>query len=254
MWIGRIGPTALVVAIGTLLLLCGLCIVLPKLAPLSSAFLVLAHFVSIIVAYALWLWSWLAAALGDPGSVSEDLRRRGLLARVADGDLPRCIRHLPVCAQCRLPRPYQCLHCDTCGACRLRFDHHCALMGQCVADRNFKAFVLSFFWGGALCAATAASAALLAWKGGDGWPGFIAAYSLVIGACVAAFGCTAFAEGRAATAVFSQMTGGPAAPLDTAAFLESFGDVWWKKVLPIQRGSTFLAWPGVSWELETIPL
>jgi hypothetical protein len=28
----------------------------------------------------------------------------------------------------------------------------------------------------------------------------------------------------------------------------SFGKRWWEKLIPIQTSTTFLAWPGVSWD------
>jgi hypothetical protein len=82
----------------------------------------------------------------------------------------------------------------------------------------------------------------------------VAVDSLIVGAFTLLFACGSFAESRKATSLFSKITGGPETPLAFAAFLQSFGSVWWEKLVPLQRDATFLAWPGVSWESEKVPL
>jgi hypothetical protein len=136
----------------------------------------------------------------------------------------------------------------------LRVDHHCAVIGQCVGDGNFKAFVLSFFWGGILCVTVAVAAAALAASAALQWAGFVAAYALIVGLFAFAFGWQSLAESRRATSLFDRVTGGPGIPLAFADFIGSFGSVWWKRLLPLQRSATFLAWPGVIWEASEIPL
>ena len=50
--------------------------------------------------------------------------------------------NLPFCKICNKPKPPRTSHCSRCRACRVRMDHHCDLIGNCVAYKNHKYFVL----------------------------------------------------------------------------------------------------------------
>jgi hypothetical protein len=123
-----------------------------------------------------------------------------------------------------------------------------------VADRNFKAFILAFFWGGVLCVTAALCALFLSTTDGFLWAGFFAAYAAILGGFSLVFGWSSLSESRQGTAFFDKIKGGAGTPLSFCAFLESFGSVWWEKLTPVQRTSTFLAWPGIAWDSEDIPL
>lgn len=43
------------------------------------------------------------------------------------------------------------VHCNVCGCCVEGHDHHCPVMGICVADKTFKPFSLFLFYGGVQC-------------------------------------------------------------------------------------------------------
>lgn len=46
------------------------------------------------------------------------------------------------CGSCRLWRPPNVSHCPECKRCFWRFDHHCFMMGNCIAARNHRFFTL----------------------------------------------------------------------------------------------------------------
>jgi hypothetical protein len=254
MLVARIAPNCIVLLLGTVIFVFSVFVVFPKVIhefPSPGSPLI---FAVISFFYVMWLWSWLTAALSDPGRVSEDLRRRGLLKRVVDGDVPPCLRNLQICSKCHLPKPIQCAHCDDCECCHLRQDHHCGLIGQCVADLNLKAFILSFLWGGALFIASAAGMIALALTGRFPWAGFFAVDALLFAGVMLAFAIGSVAKSREATSLFERVMGRSGEPLGLSAFVESFGSVWWERLIPVQRTSTFLAWPGITWESDAVPL
>ena len=155
----RVCPNVVVISFVLIIALCSLIFIQPcvlehtnysKLAVLNYAFTLLMLI--------MWAWCWSITIAGDPGRISDDLDRRGLLTRIKKGDVPNCLKHLLLCPLCKLPKPPGSHHCEICGACHLRYDHHCGVTGQCVADKNFKAFILSFVYGGIFgisCAPTA---------------------------------------------------------------------------------------------------
>ena len=138
-----------------------------------------------ILSLILFLWSWFTAAIIDPGSVIEDLKRRkiridsenfhltddNVLKKrneisdnitisskycsaydlIRSGKIPSCLQHLPICSVCKVPCPPGTAHCKICGFCILRFDHHCPVLGQCIGDKNQKSFLLTFFYLGFFC-------------------------------------------------------------------------------------------------------
>jgi hypothetical protein len=238
----RIIPNFFVISLATSLLVCSDFVIIPGLIRTSPRpiFWWLAVVV-VLSGYAMWLWCWMVIAVGDPGSIAADLRRRGVLLRLRRGDIPRCVRHLSFCHICNLPRPPNSYHCSTCGACFLRHDHHCGVTGQCVGDRNFKAFVLNFVWGGIFGFVMFPPAAVSAFVTGDVIAIVIAIYSAMLGVMLLAFGASFLSDSLKSAGTYGE------GRMTLGVFLRSFGDKWWKKWLPIQEASTFMAWPGVDW-------
>lgn len=54
-----------------------------------------------------------------------------------------CYQH---CRDCQVDQPPRSYHCPLCGRCVLRYDHHCAILANCIGFHNFKPFVLLHFY------------------------------------------------------------------------------------------------------------
>lgn len=52
------------------------------------------------------------------------------------------LKHLRFCHTCNILRPPLCSHCRRCDNCVFDFDHHCYWVGNCIGQRNHKAFVV----------------------------------------------------------------------------------------------------------------
>ena len=61
---------------------------------------------------------------------------------------------------CDLWRPPAARHCQLCGKCIYEVDHHCGVMGTCIARNNMRWFLLQFVWLSIAAAATTAAGAL----------------------------------------------------------------------------------------------
>eukprot|EP00040_Diaphanoeca_grandis_P016441 m.84806 g.84806 ORF g.84806 m.84806 type:complete len:372 (-) comp25804_c0_seq2:24-1139(-) len=52
------------------------------------------------------------------------------------------------CYTCKIWRTPGVVHCSECGFCMQGYDHHCGVMGMCIAKRNVRFFTLMFLFGG----------------------------------------------------------------------------------------------------------
>ena len=104
----------------------------------------------------LYLWSWYVTCLGDPGSLLNFYKEKGILDQIESGNIPDSLQTLPLCPRCGLPKPKRCHHCSECNRCHFRFDHHCPVIGNCVGLYNIKAFILLPIHGGFVIAVFAA--------------------------------------------------------------------------------------------------
>ena len=95
----------------------------------------------------LYLWSYYVCCCGDAGSVEQFYKSIGVLEDIRNGEIPEELASLPLCDKCGLPKPERTHHCGTCNQCYFRFDHHCPIMGNCIAFYNFKAFILMPIYG-----------------------------------------------------------------------------------------------------------
>ena len=98
----------------------------------------------------LWIWSYISTCWMDAGSIENELYKRGYID--SNGQLNENltfsteIAEYPVCDRCHLPKPSRTHHCSQCGKCYYRFDHHCEVIGNCIAYRNMKSFMLLLFY------------------------------------------------------------------------------------------------------------
>jgi hypothetical protein len=201
--------------------------------------------------WAMWVWCWFELIASNPGRVLDDLRERGFLREVLRGDIPRCLQHLKICPRCNLPNPPGSGNCSMCDACHLRFDHHCGVTGQCVADRNFKFFILNFFYGGVMCFLMFIPSLISAFMQFDILPTLIAAYSGLLALVLLGSGfCFLWDNARDARSLHRECEARALA----GAYIGTFGNMCLSLLLPLQKTSTLLAWPGVDWSGEHLML
>jgi palmitoyltransferase ZDHHC9/14/18 len=250
--LARLIPNAFVVSMGGALFIFSNVIIIPGLIS-SSTHAVIWAFVELVIVFffAMWLWSWLSVAINDPGRTRDDLQRRGVLRRVEAGDIPRRLRHLPVCIHCGLPRPPLAVHCASCNACLLRHDHHCGVTGQCVADKNFKPFMLSFFWGGIFAFSMFLPALIRVLKTDNDIIGIVTLiYSVAFGLMLWGFGVGFLLD----NIKHARPKSDGRKSVGFHRYFETFGERWWFKFVPIQRQTTVFAWPDVHWNDRDLTL
>ena len=203
------------------------------------------NIIVVLCTFCMWAWCWLYAALSDPGFVDEDLKRRGYYENVKDGNIPTFLSGLPICQHCHMPMPPAAIHCRDCDRCVLREDHHCGVLGQCVGDMNFKAFIQSFFYAAFLSIESGAYGIYGAFFGKEFniFGLIIGVYGFILSIMMLGFGFSFFNMGRS-----NRSTGSKKIPMDE--YLKSFGTQFWQFFVPIQRTSTNLAWPGIEWEFN----
>jgi hypothetical protein len=183
----------------------------------------------------------------DPGRVSADLEDRGLLEPVLHGDIPKAMAHLPLCPHCSLPCPPQSHHCATCQCCLLRRDFHSSF-GRCVADRNFKAYFLNFFWGTLLGVATFVFNIGLC----TGENNIFASFGLMFASALLVVyfmvsGLLFLLTERKDASWYDRISMRSGRKVPVREIIDSFGDSCWKKLVPTQKTATKLAWPGIDW-------
>lgn len=100
--------------------------------------------VIMVLATIVWLFCYMKTCWLDAGSIDHDLEKRGI--DIEETQYPPAIDALPRCPKCNLPKPVRAHHCSTCKRCYFRFDHHCPIVGNCVALNNVKAFILFNFY------------------------------------------------------------------------------------------------------------
>ena len=205
-----------------------------------------------IFSFIMWLWSWGVTVLGDPGRTYDDLESRGVLKRILQGDIPDCLRRLPICPICHLPTPPLSHHCKMCDACHLRYDHHCGITGQCIADKNFKSFILNFFYGTiyGFSLFPAALATCYQYKFPRQLGSFvILIYSSMFGGIMFFTGISFFVSAAQNISIAQKVKG--KFSLESCSILFStFGSTWKERLLPMQKKTTEFAWPGVIWDTD----
>lgn len=86
----------------------------------------------------------------DAGSIENELYYHGYIDK--NGHIKENltfspeISEYPLCDRCHLPKPPRTHHCSQCGKCYYRFDHHCEVIGNCIAYKNMKGFMLFLFY------------------------------------------------------------------------------------------------------------
>lgn len=211
------------------------------------------NFFFTISMYIMWLWCWIITIAGDPGRTIDDLRDRGLLTRIQRGDIPNSLRNIPICPECNLPRPRRAYHCTDCGYCHLRFDHHCVCTGDCIADKNFKAFILSFIYGSLLGYSVSFPSGIFFFNNHNNHQIltlFLWVYTFLLSTLYLCFGINFFSGGAESLAVVDQLNKDK--NNSKSRLWSTFGDKWWKKMIPLQKHTTAFAWPGVNWEDDNI--
>jgi hypothetical protein len=129
-------------------------------------------------------------------------------------------------------------------------DYHCHVAGQCVADRNFKFFVLSFFWGGASALIMFCPILVLLLDGLPIVPVMNVAYSIAFGIILLVSGASFVWQNYRDVKVLFKFD---AKPLTRKKYF-ALGKTFWEKVMSFHAGKTSLAWPGVDWTDDDLVL
>ena len=235
-------PNIVVIGFATGFLICTCFFVIPKL---YSYYPFLFYFMQFLILffYGMWLWCWLYAVLFDPGRTEDDLRERGLLESIREGNIPACLGHLDICPKCGLPKPPQAHHCSTCGKCHLRMDHHCGVTGQCVADKNFKAFILSFLYAFLYGFSMFSGSILTLCIYGTSIVAIVMAmYSLCVGIALLVFGLITFKGALGGSGTLDRIIGDKnSKSVAFSKMMNSCGCKWTQRLIPIQKRTTCLA-------------
>lgn len=203
-----------------------------------------------IFIFLMFLVCWSYTALADPGRITDDLQQRGLLDEVKRGDIPFCLRNLPICEKCNVPKPKGSVHCNICDSCHLRHDHHCGVVGQCIADKNTKSFILSLFYAFIFSIISAIICFQYTFK-----LNYHSIYTLdqsEILVFVAGIYCALFSlylGSFSISMVFNQAyhVKKMRNKLNFSNFIKLFGDKWYKMFWPVQKESTCYAWADTFW-------
>lgn len=91
-----------------------------------------------------WLKSYVHVSWLDAGSIVNEIDR---LSKISPTEVENQIKSIGKCQKCGSPKPFRAHHCSKCKKCYFRFDHHCDLVGNCVAYRNAQPFVLYLIYG-----------------------------------------------------------------------------------------------------------
>lgn len=194
------------------------------------------------------------------------------LSLIRNGQMPECLLDLPICEICKVPRPPGAVHCSSCGCCVLRRDHHCAVLGQCVGDRNIKCFFLSFIYSAIFCLLHFTAALWYLLKTPDMFLSInnivifiFSVYSIVGAISLLTFDISFFydftknfkintrnqnnnrSNSNTAQINFSPMF---SLKMKWTKFLSTLGNNWYERLLPIHNNTTEIAWKGVYWDSD----
>lgn len=250
--ITRILPNIFVIGLGSTLFIVSVFFVLPD--DIINGNYPILFFVNLVISiafYIMWLWCWWIAIAGDPGRTTDDLKDKGVLKRVLNGDIPNCLRHLPICPICSMPQPPLSAHCKVCGHCHLRRDHHCGVTGQCVADKNMKGFILSFFYASlfSLSVSPAGAYNFFILNNYEVLSLLLMIYGPTFFVLMMVFGFSFLFQGMKDVAQIDSINGRPRY-FGLKRYLKSFGNTFFEKIIPYQKHSTQFAWIGVNWNEE----
>lgn len=186
----------------------------------------------------LWFWSYIQTCWLDPGTILSELKRRGFWADGELAELPECIASMPRCSKCALPKPPRAHHCSECDRCYFRWDHHCPIVGNCIALRNMKAFMLFLFYSCVLLVLGGVNRIVSHFIAQT--PSMLIAISctlifIIFGVCITCFGCQYIPEVCVNRTTIEKIAGNDPHTFDNGIqrnIQEVFGESCWLWFIP----------------------
>lgn len=205
-----------------------------------------------------WIIAHIVTSWLDAGSVERCLEKRKLLHNGNLAELPEDIIRYQKCPKCNLPKSDRTHHCSECNRCYFRFDHHCPLVGNCIALRNMKAFVLFNVYSALLLILCALNIIFFTKKDKSDFHGimwFVFAILLFFALFTSCFGlsyCTNLTTNRTTLERIAKQDPDQYNKGSVNNLKQILGESWWTWIIPIPNNIDGFKWSELQYKINTV--